>query len=91
MLTRQDGEYKALIVRFLNMIGELAQTPEDVEKAHLLLATWKDVFVENIGDMLGLDLFEHRILQLPLRIPIHHQQSRVPRKFKIRSTGPSEA
>ena len=99
ILTHQDEEYKAWNARFPNCIGELAQTPEDVEKAHLLLATWKDIFVENIRDTPRTDLIEHRILRLPFQFPVHHQQLTVPPKTQsthhwafasVRCMGPSK-
>lgn len=56
-----EEDDNAWMARFPRLIGELAQTPEQVEKAKLLIATWRDIFVENIRDMPKTDLIEHRI------------------------------
>ena len=47
MLVRTDDSYESWIVRFLNMIGKLAQIPGELRKAHLLMVTWKDLFIEH--------------------------------------------
>lgn len=56
-----DDTDDAWISTFPKLIGELAQTPEQIHKARLLIATWRDLFVENIRDMPKTDLIEHRI------------------------------
>lgn len=61
MLTQTDEAYRKWIDRFPKMIGELAQTPEQRKTVGLIMATWRDIFVENIREMPQTDLIEHRI------------------------------
>lgn len=56
-----DKDFDAWISRFPQMIGELVDTPEKIQKAKSLLYTWKDAFVESIRDMKFTDMMTHRI------------------------------
>ena len=43
------------------LIGPKAQTPQELETAQRLMATWRDIFVDNIREMPQTDLIQHRI------------------------------
>lgn len=53
----------------LKMIGELASTSKQIRTVHRLIATWRYLFVDNIRDMPGSELIEHRIPLYPDATP----------------------
>lgn len=61
MVKQADESFEKWIQKFPKMIGELVTTDEQKRKVNCLIATWRDVFVENIRDMPKTDLIEHRI------------------------------
>jgi len=51
----------SLTSEFLGLIGDLVHTPEQKEMVIQLLATWEDLFKNEIHDMPATDLIQHRI------------------------------
>ena len=61
MVEQPDEDFEQWMSKFPNIVGNLATTDDQVKRAKCLIATWKDIFVENIRDMPKTDLIEHRI------------------------------